>query len=50
MENTSAVHQHEPWNKGKLIGQKTPLKLKEMWAIRFDWSCRTVFEILHFLI
>src|SRR5207244_5399942 len=23
-----------PWNKGKLIGQKSPLKLKEMWAIR----------------
>ena len=25
---------HEPWNKGKLIGQKQPLKLKEIWAIR----------------
>ena len=24
----------EPWNKGKLIGQKKPLKLKEIWAIR----------------
>jgi hypothetical protein len=23
-----------PWNKGKLIGQKLPLKLKEIWAIR----------------
>ena len=23
-----------PWNKGKLIGQKPPLKLKEVWAIR----------------
>ena len=23
-----------PWNKGKLIGQKAPLKLKEIWAIR----------------
>jgi hypothetical protein len=22
------------WNKGKLIGQKPPLKLKEIWAIR----------------
>jgi site-specific recombinase XerC len=22
------------WNKGKLVGQKTPLKLKEIWAIR----------------
>ena len=25
----------EPWNKGKLIGQKPPLKLKDIWAIRF---------------
>lgn len=25
---------HTPWNKGKLIGQKAPLKLKEIWAIR----------------
>jgi integrase len=23
-----------PWNKGKLIGQKAPFKLKEIWAIR----------------
>lgn len=27
-------HSHEPWNKGKLFGQKSPLKLKEIWAIR----------------
>lgn len=24
----------QPWNKGKLIGQKAPLKLKYIWAIR----------------
>jgi len=24
----------EPWNKGKLMGQKPPLKLKEVWEIR----------------
>ena len=23
-----------PWNKGKLLGQKPPLKLREIWAIR----------------
>src|SRR6476659_9316575 len=23
-----------PWNKGKLLGQKPPLKIKEIWAIR----------------
>lgn len=25
---------HMPWNKGKLTGQKPPLKRKEIWAIR----------------
>ena len=25
---------HVPWNKGKLCGQKKPLKLQEIWAIR----------------
>jgi integrase len=30
----SAPTTREPWNKGKLVGQKTPLKLKEIWAIR----------------
>jgi integrase len=33
METSTSRH-HEPWNKGKLIGQKAPLKLKEIWAIR----------------
>jgi len=25
---------HEPWKKGKLIGQKPPLKPKDIWAVR----------------
>jgi integrase len=28
------VKPHEPWNKGKLVGQKPPLKLRNIWAIR----------------
>lgn len=24
----------EPWNKGKFVGQKTPFRLKDIWAIR----------------
>ena len=24
----------EPWNKGKLVGQKAPFKLNDIWAIR----------------
>ena len=23
-----------PWNQGKLVGQKLPLKLEQIWAIR----------------
>ena len=25
---------HTPWNKGRLVGQKLPLKLREIWEIR----------------
>ena len=31
--NASAAHR-EPWNKGKIVGQKAPLKLKDIWALR----------------
>lgn len=33
MEATSTCHR-EPWNKGKLAEQKTPFRLKDIWAIR----------------
>lgn len=28
------VSRRGPWNKGKLVGQKSPLRLKDIWAIR----------------
>ena len=34
MEMSIATQHKEPWNKGKLTGQKAPLKLKDIWAIR----------------
>ena len=27
-------HSRAPWNKGRLVGQKRPLRPKEVWAIR----------------
>jgi hypothetical protein len=30
METTTADTVREPWNKGELVGQKTPFKLKEI--------------------
>ena len=29
----SAIHR-EPWNKGKIVGQKAPFKVKDIWALR----------------
>lgn len=33
-QSIGTAPRHEPWNKGKLVGQKAPLKLKHIWAIR----------------
>ena len=30
MDGTSAAIPHVPWNKGKLVGQKTHLKVKDI--------------------
>lgn len=34
MDNLSVTPVKEPWNKGKIVGQKAPLRLKDIWAIR----------------
>lgn len=34
METTETTTHREPWNKGKIVGQKAPFKLKEIWALR----------------
>ena len=34
MEHVTVQSQHAPWNKGVIVGQKSPFKLKEIWAIR----------------
>jgi site-specific recombinase XerC len=31
---TASTPNHAPWNKGKLVGQKAPLRLRDIWAIR----------------
>ena len=31
--NLNAGHR-EPWNKGKIVGQKAPFKVKDIWALR----------------
>lgn len=32
--NIIATCRRQLWNKGKLVGQKTPLRLRDIWAIR----------------
>jgi hypothetical protein len=34
METVHECPPKAPWNKGKIAGQKAPLKLKDIWAIR----------------
>ena len=34
MDTAGNVVHREPWNKGKLVGQKAPFKLKDIWALR----------------
>jgi len=33
-EGTLVVHKHVPWNKGKMVGAKPPLRPKDVWSIR----------------
>jgi len=33
-QTTSSAPRRQPWNKGKLIGQKPPLRPKHVWSIR----------------
>ena len=32
--NTATRSRHQPWNRGKLVGQKAPLRVRDIWAIR----------------
>ena len=34
METAASVAHREPWNKGKIVGQKAPFRLKDIWALR----------------
>ena len=34
MEVTAPVVHRDPWNKGKIVGQKAPFKPKDIWALR----------------
>ena len=34
MDETRSASRRVAWNKGKLVGQKSPFKLQEIWAIR----------------
>src|SRR5690606_13060713 len=40
MEIRQKTQAREPWNKGKLVGQKALLKLKDIWAIRIRLQLR----------
>ncbi|MGY4626457.1 hypothetical protein ACVWY3_004213 [Bradyrhizobium sp. USDA 4486] len=48
LSTISAVSKHVPWNKGKIVGVKPPLRPKHVWSIRTKlqaecaiWRCST---------
>jgi len=43
MDQSVSTSHREPWNKGKLVGQKAPLRVRDIWAIRvrLQLQCRT---------
>ena len=43
---TNRRHRQVPWNKGMIVGQKAPLKLREIWAIRVRLQLRSNFRDL----
>ncbi len=34
METVANVAHREPWNKGKIVGQKAPFKVRDIWVLR----------------
>src|SRR5438067_13690435 len=57
MLNSSSNSKSAPWNKGRLTGQKRPLKPKDVWAIRVRlqlqhrrkdvWAIRVRLQLQH---
>ena len=33
MKTAGNADHREPWNKGRIVGQKAPFKLKDIWAL-----------------
>ena len=44
--NTATVHR-EPWNKGKVVGQKAPFKPKDIWALQILFKSGKATAIEH---
>ena len=40
-------HSRKAWNKGKLVGQKLPLKVKDIGRYAFAFKCRNASATLH---
>jgi hypothetical protein len=47
MEANNTIKAQEPWNKGKLIGQKAPFKPNEIWAIRVRLQAVKIADVAH---
>lgn len=49
METVANAVYREPWNSGKIVGQKAPFKLKDIWALRVRLQMENrLRELAHF--
>jgi hypothetical protein len=47
MDGTRTASHRDAWNKGKLVGQKAPFKLQEIWAIRIRLQMQAALQCSH---
>ena len=50
MDASSTIRYRQPWNKGRLVAQKAPLKVKDIWPSVFGCNCSGASAILHWSI
>ena len=47
MKTAGNADHREPWNKGKIVGQKAPFKLKDIWALHVRLQIESRVRELH---
>lgn len=47
MSSTTSAIVREPWNRGKLVGQKSSVRLRDIWAVRIGLQLQNRSTVRH---